>query len=280
MLARGFEGPTLRVASTGERPSCHDPAVAPREFVDVDGGATEVELFPGDGRCLVFLHEGLGSIDLWRGVPEEVAAAVGGAPAVVFARHGYGASAPAELPRPVTYMHHEADVVLPAVLAGLGIERPVLIGHSDGASIALLYAGAGHDVAGLVCLAPHVFVEDESIDGIAAAREQFESTDMADRLGRYHDDPEAAFRGWNDVWLSDAFRAWNIEDRLPAVTAPVLLVQGTDDQYGTLAQLDAIDAAVRGGCERLVLDGAGHSPHLDARDEVVAAIARVVVERC
>ena len=180
------------------------------------------------------------------------------------------------MPRPAGYMHHEADVVLPALLATLAIERPVLVGHSDGASIALLYAGAGHPVAGLVCIAPHVFVEDESVAGIAEAREVFESTHMAERMGRYHDDPGATFRGWNDVWLSAEFRSWTIGDRLPGVTAPVLLVQGTDDQYGTLAQLDAIEAGVAGDLERMVIEGAGHSPHLDARADVVATIAAFV----
>ena len=126
----------------------------------------------------------------------------------------------------------------------------MLVGHSDGASIALLHAGAGHDVAALVLLAPHVFVEDVSVTSIAGAREAFATTDLRERLGRYHDDPEATFRGWNDVWLSPAFRAWNIEDRLPAITAPVLLVQGADDPYGTTAQLDAIAAGVHGPVER------------------------------
>jgi pimeloyl-ACP methyl ester carboxylesterase len=253
--------------------------VSERAFIDVAGGAIEYELTAGDGARppLVFLHEGLGSIDLWRGLPDEVAEAVGSPTTLVYARHGYGRSGPAVLPRPVGYMHHEADVVLPALLAELGIERPVLVGHSDGASIALLHAGAGYAVAGIVCLAPHVFVESESRLGIAAARLTFQTSDLPERLGRYHDDVAATFWGWNDVWLSDDFRAWNIEDRLAAIAAPVLLVQGTADQYGTLAQLDAIEAGVAGGCERLVVDGAGHSPHLDARDVVVDAMTRFVM---
>ena len=226
---------------------------------------------------LVFLHEGLGSIELWRGFDDDVRRATGGAPALTFARHGYGGSAPAAMPRGVGYMHHEADVVLPALLAALEVERPVLIGHSDGASIALLYAGAGHPVAGLVCIAPHVFVEDESIAGIASARDAFVGTDMAARLARYHADPVATFRGWNDIWLSPEFRNWNIEERLPGVTAPTLLVQGTSDRYGTLAQLDAIERGVAGPVARRVVDGAGHAPHLDDRDAVVRAVATFVV---
>ena len=152
----------------------------------------------------------------------------------------------------------------------------MLVGHSDGASIALLYAGAGHDVAGLVCIAPHVFVEDETIRGIEAARTAFATTDLVDRLGRYHADPTATFRGWNDVWLSDDFRSWNIEDRLPGIGAPVLVVQGTNDDYGTLAQVEAIERGVPGRVERLVLDGAGHAPHLDARPDVVDAVVGFV----
>ena len=258
-------------------PACQHAQVGERRFIEIDRGRLEYEHADGDRALptLVFLHEGLGSIDLWREIHHDIRDASGGAPTLVYARHGYGRSAPAMMPRPVEYMHHEADVVLPALLASLGIDRPVLVGHSDGASIALLHAGAGHPVAGLACLAPHVFVEQESIAGIEAARQVFESTDMADRLARYHDDPVATFRGWNDVWLSPAFRSWNIEDRLPGVTAPVLLIQGVDDQYGTLAQLDAIERGVSSPCERLVLAG-GHAPHLDARGDVVAAIAEFV----
>lgn len=253
-------------------------AVSTREFLDVDRGAIEYERRTGDGfgggssSPLVFLHEGLGSIDLWRGLPDDVRSRLGDRETLVYARHGHGRSAAAVLPRPITYMHHEADVVLPALLAELGIERPWLIGHSDGASIALLHAGAGHDVAGIVCLAPHVFVEPESIVGIEAARDQFDATDMGERMRKYHADPFATFRGWNDVWLSPPFLEWNIEDRLPGIEAPVLLVQGSDDQYGTFAQLDAIERGVRGPVEQRRIEGAGHSPHLDARDAVVAAI--------
>lgn len=249
-----------------------------RWALDVAGGALEVEVSDGDTDLptLVFLHEGLGSIDLWRTFPADVCAAVGGCRSVVFSRHGHGRSAPAAMPRPVTYMHHEADIVLPSVLAELGVECPVLIGHSDGASIALLYAGTGRTVAGLICIAPHVFVEPESIAGIEQARRTFETSDMATRLGAYHDDATTTFRGWNDVWLSDEFRAWNIEGRLPVVTAPVLVVQGTDDDYGTLRQVDAIAGGVSGPCEQLVVDGAGHAPHLDERDLVRDAIATFV----
>jgi pimeloyl-ACP methyl ester carboxylesterase len=248
-------------------------------MIDLAGGPIECEFGPGGAHLptLVFLHEGLGSIDLWRGVPDEVGRAVGGAPVLTYARHGHGASGPARVPRPVSYMHREADVVLPAVLAEFGVERPVLIGHSDGASIALLAAGGGIAVSAVVCLAPHVFVEPESIAGIERARDIFDSGGMVDRMSRYHRDPNATFRGWNDVWLSDEFRSWNIEDRLAGITAPVLAIQGVDDQYGTLSQLDAIEAGVSGPFERLVLAGVGHAPHAEARSEVVSAIAGFVL---
>jgi pimeloyl-ACP methyl ester carboxylesterase len=174
-------------------------------------------------------------------------------------------------------MHHEADVVLPELLGALGVERPWLVGHSDGASIAMLFAGAGRPVGGLVCVAPHVFVEAESVAGVAAAVARFETTDMAQRMERYHDDPVATFRGWSDVWASAAFRSWNIEERLPAITAPLLVVQGTADPYGTVAQVAAIAERVGGASDRLVLDGVGHAPHLEARELVTAAVVDFVL---
>jgi pimeloyl-ACP methyl ester carboxylesterase len=252
-----------------------------RRLIDVTGGVLEVDVTPGaiGAPTLVFLHEGLGSIELWRGFQDDVRRRVGEWSVVTYSRHGYGRSAAAHLPRPVDYMHHEADVILPELLRALGVERPWLIGHSDGASIALLFAGAGNPVAGLVCLAPHVFVEPESVEGVAAAVATFETTDMAERMLRYHDDPTATFRGWSDVWSSDEFRSWNIEERLHSITAPMFVVQGTDDRYGTVAQVDAIAACVSGPCDRLVLDGVGHAPHLEARDQVAAAVADFVRSR-
>lgn len=261
-------------------PLCDDPDVGERLVVEVTGGPLDVDVRrgPAGGPPLVWLHEGLGSIDLWRGVPDEVAERLGGRTTVVYSRHGYGRSGPATLPRPVDYMHREADVVLPELLAALGIERPILVGHSDGASIALLHAGAGHDVAALVCLAPHVFVEPESVAGVEAARQRFETSDLAERMRRFHTDPTATFLGWNDVWRSEAFRSWNIEERLPGISAPVLLVQGLDDEYGTIAQIDAIGAGVRGPVERLVLDGVGHAPQFEARAVVVDGVARFAAQ--
>jgi pimeloyl-ACP methyl ester carboxylesterase len=173
-------------------------------------------------------------------------------------------------------MHREALEVLPEVLARLGLERPVLIGHSDGGSIALLYAGSGRPVAGLVLLAPHVFVEDVSVAGIAAAGAAYPSTGLRERLARYHDDVDRVFWGWNDLWLSAAFRDWNIEGVLPEIDVPVLAVQGEADEYGTLAQLDAIEAGVRGPFERIVVPGGGHVLHTGDATGLVTAVAAFV----
>jgi pimeloyl-ACP methyl ester carboxylesterase len=224
----------------------------------------------------VFLHEGLGSAGLWRDFPRRVAEAVARPTTLVYSRLGYGRSARVALPRPVTYMHDEALDALPSLLDETGIDRPVLVGHSDGASIALIHAGAGFAVDALVLLAPHVFVEDRSIAGIEAATVAYEQGDLRRRLARHHDDVDGAFRGWNDVWLSPSFRSWDITGVLPAITCPVLVVQEQDDPYGTLAQVDAIERGVSGPVERLVLPGTGHSPHLDHPDEVIAAIISVL----
>lgn len=225
---------------------------------------------------LVLLHEGLGSIALWRDLPQQLAKATGCA-VLAYSRHGHGASAPLTGPRTVRYMHDEALVVLPEVLEALGIARPILIGHSDGASIALIHAGQGAGpVAGLVLLAPHVFVEDLTVASIAAIGRTFAETDMGVRMGRYHADPVGVFAGWHRIWLDPAFRGWNIEAGLPAITCPVLLIQGADDEYGTLAQIDAIAARVSGPVERLVLAACGHSPQRDQPDATLAAISGFV----
>ena len=249
-------------------------------FVEAGGGRLHVRVHEGRrdaGPPVVFLHEGLGSLALWRDFVDDVRAALGDVTTIAYSRHGYGRSAVATGPRAVTYMHDEALIVLPALLAELGIEHPLLVGHSDGASIAIIHAGSGHPVAGLVLIAPHVFVEEVGIEGIEAARVAYDIGDLRDRLDRHHDDVDATFRGWNDIWLAPEFRAWNIETYLPAISAPVLVVQGDHDQYGTLAQVDAIERGVAGRFERLVIAGAGHAPHQQADADVVAAIRRFVV---
>jgi pimeloyl-ACP methyl ester carboxylesterase len=234
------------------------------EYVELSGAAPP----------LVLLHEGLGSVALWREFPARVAQATGRR-TLVYSRLGHGASDPADLPRTPRFMHDEALRTLPLLLDRLGAHEPVLIGNSDGASIALIHA-ASHPVAGLALIAPHVFVEDVTVRSIAAAQEAFARTDLRERMARHHRDAEATFRGWNDIWLAPEFRAWNIEDVLPRVTCPVLVVQGSDDQYGTLAQVDAIERGVGGPFRRAILDGARHAPHLEAPEATLEAVVGFV----
>ena len=245
-------------------------------FVTAAGHALEYEWIEGGQPTLVFLHEGLGSIRQWRDFPARVAAATE-CRALVYNRYGYGNSdVLKELRVTVRFMHDEALVALPELLAKLEIDSPVLVGHSDGASIALIYAGAGHAVRGLAVMAPHVFVEDHGLRSIERVKQQFETTDLAERLGRYHRDARRTFYLWSDAWLDPQFRRWNIEEYLPSISAPVLAIQGTDDEYGTMAQLESICGKVNGTCETLELAGCGHSPHRDQPDAVLAAIGRFV----
>jgi pimeloyl-ACP methyl ester carboxylesterase len=211
---------------------------------------------------LVFLHEGLGCLAMWRHFPERVASATG-CGAFVYSRAGYGDSTPLERARTPSYLHDEAQL-LPAVLREVKIERPILIGHSDGASIALLYAGSDAipRPLGLILEAPHVFVEDITIEGIKRTGELYRSTELAQRLARYHgDQTNAVFWGWYDTWLSPAFRTWNIEACLPRVSCPVLILQGEDDEYGSNKQVQAIAAQVSGSVDLVMLPNCGHTPH-------------------
>jgi pimeloyl-ACP methyl ester carboxylesterase len=250
-------------------------------FVTIQGHRLEYALIPATdphAPSLVFLHEGLGSLALWKDFPAKVAAATG-CRTLVYSRYGYGWSDALMEPRRVDYMHDEAMLALPELLDALGIAEPVLIGHSDGASIALLHAGGTpRPVRGLVLMAPHVFVEEMTIRSIAAAKTVFAMSDLAVRMARYHRDPENVFRGWNDIWLHPEFRAWNIEAYLAAVRCPVLLIQGADDEYGSLAQLDAIEHGVAGPVERLVLADCRHSPQRDQEAATLRALARFVAE--
>jgi pimeloyl-ACP methyl ester carboxylesterase len=238
-------------------------------------GDRDIEVLDLEGdpdlRALVLLHEGLGSVGLWRGFPHALAKATGRR-LVAFSRFGHGRSQPPAAPRTPAFFHEEALDVLPALLPQLGADAPILLGHSDGASIALIH-GAYHPVTALVLIAPHVFVEDFTVAEIEKTRELYEHADLRERMVRHHDDPDAAFRGWCDVWLDPAFREWSIESDAQGVTAPALLVQGTADPYGTLAQIDRIGARVQGPVERLVLEGAGHSPQLEDPEPLLRAIA-------
>jgi len=227
-----------------------------------------------DAPLAIFLHEGLGSVALWKDWPARVCDA-GGLRGLVYSREGYGASTPRPHDErwPPTFMHAEAQDALPALLAALGVApRYWLVGHSDGGSIALIHAARFPErVAGVVAIAPHVMVEEVALASIARARDAWQSTDLPVRLGRYHADPASAFFGWNDAWLSPAFRDWSIEDMLGAVRCPVLAIQGTDDEYGTLAQVERIRDRVPSAV-LLVLDGCGHSPHRDEPDALARAV--------
>lgn len=221
---------------------------------------------------LVFLHDGIGSVAMWRDFPKRLADATG-CGAFAYSRCGFGWSSPRDGPFAVDYMHREAFETLPALLDVRGIDRPLLIGQSDGASIALLHAGGtDRPVAGVILEAPHVFVEPLTIASIERAREVFFNTDLSAKLARYHRDPDGAFLGWNDIWLFPAFRSWTIEAWLPSVTCPVLAIQGEDDEYGTMAQIDAIERGAAGPFEKLVLTDCGHTPHRDHPDRTLEAM--------
>ncbi len=264
------------------------PDAGPR-FVDLPAGGQRLRLeyrWLGDrhdpGPCVVFLHEGLGSVSMWRDFPARLCQAAG-CRGLVFSRAGYGRSLPAarEAPWRPDYMHREATEVLPAVLAALlpaPVEPPVLVGHSDGGSIALIHASRFPDrVAGLAVLAPHIKVEPLSVTSIAAAGDAFRTTDLPQRLARHHDDADGAFWRWHDIWLSPAFRDWSIEDDLPAIRCPVLAIQGLDDAYGTMAQVHGIVERIP-GARLLELADCGHSPHRDQPEATVVAVAGLVRE--
>jgi pimeloyl-ACP methyl ester carboxylesterase len=214
-------------------------------------------------------------VSAWRDFPARVTQATGCA-GLVYSRYGNGQSETLREPHGVDYMHQEALEVLPELLQRFGIERPVLVGHSDGASIALIYAGACDQLRGAVVMAPHVVVEDLSIASIVEARQAFATTDLADRLARHHADAAATFHGWNDIWLDPAFRSWNIEEYVPRIQCPLLAIQGFDDQYGTMAQLEAIARGTGGPVELLQLADCRHSPHRDQPGRVIEAISRFV----
>lgn len=261
------------------------PAAPSIEYVDIDwrGRPLRMEYQWVGAResahpVVVFLHEGLGSVAMWKDFPAQFCER-NGFTGLVFSRYGYGNSTPrpAEERWPVGFMHAQAHEVLPALFSALGIETPWLFGHSDGASIALLHAARfPQAVSGIVVCAPHIFVEDVSIASIRQAKEIYLSTDMRAKLGRYHADPDSAFWGWNDIWLDPAFRAWNIEGELPDIACPVLAVQGEDDEYGTLEQIRGIRRKAP-QTRLLILPECGHSPHRDQPEALMKEAARFIV---
>jgi pimeloyl-ACP methyl ester carboxylesterase len=226
---------------------------------------------------IVMLHEGLGSIALWKDFPERLAERTG-CGVLVYSRYGHGNSDQLMEKRPVDFMHHEGEVMLPELLAKLEIDQPILLGHSDGASISIIFAGKYPDAARCLILeAPHVFVEDLTIASIEQSKVTYQKTDLPAKLDRYHAHVDATFWGWNDIWLDPDFRRWNIESYLAAIRCPVLCIQGEDDEYGTAAQVEAIKAQVP-QTEIMMLPDCKHSPHRDQAEQTLDRMAAFIEE--
>jgi len=249
-------------------------------FLDIGSQRLEYRMIgprPDAAPTLVLLHEGLGCVDLWGDFPDRLQAATG-AGVFVYSRAGYGQSSAVALPRPLTYMHDEARDVLPRLLDAIGFKRGLLIGHSDGASIATIHAGShqDHRVGGLVLIAPHFFTEDAGIASIVEARAAYETGDLCARLSRWHADVDNAFKGWNGAWLDPEFRKWDITEQLAYIRVPILIVQGADDQYGTVKQIEAAEQECYCPVEVALLPGAKHSPQREAPEATLTAIAEFV----
>jgi pimeloyl-ACP methyl ester carboxylesterase len=249
----------------------------PNGFLTIGASDLEYRMIgpsPEQAPTIVMLHEGLGCVGLWGDFPEKLQAATG-AGVFVYSRAGYGASTPAKLPRPLDYMHTEALDVLPKLLDAIGFRRGLLLGHSDGASIAAIYAGShqDHRVEGIALIAPHFVVEDISVASIAEIRTAYETTNLKEKLSRWHKDADNAFYGWNDAWLDPKFRDWDISEYLAYIRVPIAIVQGAGDQYGTMRQVEIAQEECYCPVDVAVIASAGHSPHREATDETLAAIA-------
>jgi pimeloyl-ACP methyl ester carboxylesterase len=248
-----------------------------RSDVVVDGKRLEMVSYAAmSGRpTIVMLHEGLGSVSMWKDFPVQVAKTTG-CRVLAYSRYGHGNSDRLHEKRTVGFMHHEGKVVLPRLLEQLGIQNPILLGHSDGGSICLIFAAAWPaKPRALILEAPHVLVEDLTVSSIAKIREVYRTTDLSKKLGRYHDHVEETFWGWNDIWLEPKFRDWNIEEVLDAIRCPTLVIQGEDDEYGTMAQVRTIEQRLH-GARAVVLANCGHSPHRDQPKATLDAIAEFV----
>jgi pimeloyl-ACP methyl ester carboxylesterase len=251
--------------------------LSPSGFLTVGAADLEYRMIgplPADAPTIVMLHEGLGSAALWGDFPEQLQAATG-AGVLVYSRAGYGASSPVQLPRPLDYMHVEALKVLPKLLDEIGFRRGLLLGHSDGASIATIYAGAhqDHRVQGLALIAPHFIVEDVSVASIAEIKTAYETGGLKAKLARWHNDVDNAFHGWNDAWLDPNFRAWDISDYLSYIRVPIAVLQGADDQYGTIRQVEIAQEECYCPVEVTIFNKAGHSPHREAPEATLNAIS-------
>jgi pimeloyl-ACP methyl ester carboxylesterase len=252
-------------------------ALNPSGFLIIGASDLEYRMIgpsPEQAPTIVMLHEGLGCVGLWGGFPEKLQAATG-AGVFVYSRAGYGASTPAKLPRPLDYMHTEALDVLPKLLDAIGFRRGLLLGHSDGASIAAIYAGSrqDHRVEGIALIAPHFIVEDISVASIAEIKTAYETTNLKGKLSRWHKDVDNAFYGWNGAWLDPQFRDWDISEYLAYIRVPVAIVQGAEDQYGTLRQVEIAQEECYCPVDVAVIASAGHSPHREAPEQTLAAIA-------
>jgi len=249
-------------------------------FLDIGGQRLEYRFTgprPDKTPTLVLLHEGLGCVGLWNDFPARLSAATG-IGVFVYSRAGYGQSSPVALPRPLSYMHDEARETLPRVLDTIGFKRGLLVGHSDGASIATIYAGShqDHRVGGLVLIAPHFFTESPGIAAIAETKEAYGTGDLRARLSRWHSDVDNAFQGWSGAWLDPDFRKWDITEYLAYIRVPVLIVQGADDQYGTTRQIDVAQEECYCPVEVALLPGARHSPHRETPDAALDTISEFV----
>ncbi len=242
-----------------------------------DGKALEYACWgpsPDTAPTIMLLHEGLGCVALWRDFPQRLARATGWG-VCAYSRAGYGRSDPADLPRPVDYMTREAVRSLPDVLDQIGFRRGILFGHSDGATIASIYAGSVEDfrVRGLILMAPHFYTEPAGLAAIEQARAAYDDGDLKPRLARYHDNPDVAFRGWNDAWLNPRFHDWNVADVIDYIRVPALAIQGRDDQYGTLAQIAELEDRSYAPVDTLILDQCQHAPHLEQPEAVLHEVA-------
>ncbi|MBI5320361.1 alpha/beta hydrolase [Bradyrhizobium sp.] len=259
--------------------------LSPTGFLRIGAADLEYRMIgpaPDAAPTIVMLHEGLGSVGLWGDFPDRLQGATG-CGVFAFSRAGYGNSSPVALPRPLEYMHIEATDVLPAVLDAIGFRQGLLLGHSDGASIAAIYAGSrqDHRVKGIVLIAPHFVVEDVSVKSIAGIKQAYETTELRTKLARWHKDVDNAFYGWNGAWLDPKFRDWDISEYLAYIRVPVAIVQGERDQYGTMRQVEIAKEECYCPVDATIIPAAGHSPYREAPEATLDAItgfARAVLQ--
>ena len=249
--------------------------------LNIDGARLEAICFgppPGEANTIVLLHEGLGCLALWRDFPQRLAERTGFG-VFVYSRAGYGNSDAAPLPRPLDYMSSEALDVLPRVLDIVGVERCILLGHSHSATIAAIYGGSAEDfrVRGLILMAPHFFTEEQGLTAIADAKSAYENGGLRDKLAKYHDNPDVAFCGWNNAWLDPDFRSWNVAEVIDYLRIPVLAIQGANDDYGTLAQIEEIKNRIYSPLDVEVLQDCGHAPHLEQPERTLAVVQEFTI---